>query len=372
MTRHALEALSDAVLHIAAHRSVDSVLQELVEAARDLVDATYAAVGVPDDEGGFGLFLTSGISDAQIEAIGPLPRTHGMLAAVLEGTETLRTGDLQSDPRFEGWPAAHPDMRSLLGVPIVSKGETIGAFYLTDKRGASGFTEGDQDLIERFAAHAAVALENAHLIERSRELSVVEERNRLALELHDSVTHSLFSLTMLLEAATRLVESQPDRAKAELERTQLLAQAALAQLRSLVFELRPADLSSDGLVQTLRKHVDIVRRVHGANVELDVGGERRLDAPMELAIFRIVQEALNNALKHAGEGRIVVGIDMTNGLVRATVADSGKGFEPKDPGIRSRRLGLTSMEERASEIGGTLRIDSAPGRGTEVSLEVRA
>ena len=151
---------------------------------------------------------------------------------------------------------------------------------------------------------------------------------------------------------------------------QRLAAEALAEMRALVFELRPAELGADGLVTTLRKHIEIVRRVYGANVEFDVTGERLLEAPVELGLFRIVQEALNNALKHAGPGRIVVSLDLGDGVVRASVSDSGKGFEPSEAGVRSKHLGLTSMEERAAEIGGSLRITSVPARGTEVCVEV--
>lgn len=365
-----LEALSDAVLAITSEQSVDSILQKLVHAAHDLVGARYAALGVPDDGGGFALFITAGMNDAQIEAIGPLPRSHGMLDAVLQSAASMRLPDLQDDPRFEGWPTAHPDMRPLLGVPIVSKGTTIGAFYLTNKKEAHEFTEDDQRLIERFAAHAAVAIENARLLEESRELSIVEERNRLARDLHDSVTQTLFSLNLTAEAAVQLVDRDPGKAKQQVEKVQELARDALSEMRSLVFELRPADLGADGLVPTLRKHLDIVRRVYGTDVNLDVTGERRLDGPLELALFRIVQEALNNALKHSNAGRLGVEIAMDDGVIRAAVIDDGVGFEAKRLNVRTKHLGLTSMEERAHTLGGSLRIDSAPGQGTKVSAEV--
>jgi signal transduction histidine kinase len=370
--RAALKALSDAVLEIAAEQRVRPVLRKLVDSARELVGARYAAIGVPDGEGGFAMFLWSGMTDAQVEAIGPLPRTHGMLDAVLAASESIRYADLQEDPRFEGWPVAHPDMHSMLGVPIVAKGTTIGAFYLTNKVGRPEFTEADKALIERFAAHAAVAIENAQLLERSRGLSVIEERNRLARDLHDSVQQTLFSLTLITEAATKLTDTDVARAKEQLAKIEQLARSALEEMRALVFELRPADLAADGLVSTLRKHIDVIRRTHDTVIDLDVVGERRLDEAAEIALFRIVQEALNNALKHAGPGRITVSMDMGDGLVRATVSDTGVGFEPEGTGVRTKHLGLTSMEERAQEVGADLRITSAPGRGTEVRVELPA
>src|SRR6476469_10507108 len=139
----ALRAISDAVLTIAAERRVDAVLQKLADAARSLVAARYAAIGIPDGDGGFATFITSGMSDAQYEALGELPRTHGMLGAMLETADPYRTTNIQQDPRFEGWPTAHPNMRSFLGVPVVARGEVIGAFYLTEKKGerSAEFTE---------------------------------------------------------------------------------------------------------------------------------------------------------------------------------------------------------------------------------------
>src|SRR3954468_8224576 len=125
------EALSDAVLAIAAEHAVEPVLQRLVDSARELAGARYAAIGVPDGEGGFAKFITSGMTDAQVEAIGPLPRTHGLLGAMRGSPPPYRAPNIQADPRFEGWPSAHPSMRSFLGVPILSHGEVVGAFYLT-------------------------------------------------------------------------------------------------------------------------------------------------------------------------------------------------------------------------------------------------
>ena len=188
-----LRAMNDAVLAIAAEATIEPMLQRLAHAARGLVDAEYAAIGVPDGEGGFAQFITSGMSDELIAAMGPLPRQHGLLGAMLTSPVPYPTSDVRRDPRFRGWwPSAHPQMRSFLGVPIVAASGIVGAIYLTDKVGAEEFDEADQELIEMLAVHAALAIEKANLYERSRELSIVEERNRLARELHDSVTQKLF------------------------------------------------------------------------------------------------------------------------------------------------------------------------------------
>jgi signal transduction histidine kinase len=365
----ALRAMNDAVLAIAAEETIEPMLQRLVNSARELVDARYAAIGVPDGEGAFAQFITSGMSDELIAAMGPLPRTHGLLGAMLTSPVPYRTGDIRRDPRFRGWwPAAHPQMRSFLGVPIVARSGIVGALYLTDKIGADEFDHADQQLVEMLAVHAALAIEKTSLYERSRELSIVEERNRLARELHDSVTQKLFGLALTAEAAATIIDRDPQAAKGQLQRLQQLTREAMEELRSLIFELRPPAVESDGLATALRKHVDVLQRVHGHEVHLRVETDAEPDGAGE--VMRIAQEALQNALRHAHASRVDVRLEAHDGHVRLTVADDGVGFDPAEPGLRSRRLGLTSMEERARALGGTLTIQSRPGAGTTVALEV--
>jgi signal transduction histidine kinase len=262
-------------------------------------------------------------------------------------------------------------MRSFLGVPIVAKGDVIGAFYLTDKKGGRHalFTESDEQLIELLAAHAAVAIENARLYELSRELTIVEERNRLARELHDAVSQSLFSVALTAEAAAQLVDSDPERAREQLGIVRDLTRTAMDEMRSLIFELRPAELGADGLVATLRKHVHVLRRVYGKEIELEVAGERPLRPEVEKEVFRIAQEALANALKHARPRRVDVRLQLPDGRLRLAVVDDGVGFDPASP-RSEKRLGLYSMRERAEAIGGELVVSSRPGSGTTVTLEV--
>lgn len=365
-----LRAMSDAVLAMTAAHQVERVLQLLAESARTLAGARYSAIGIPDGEGGFAAFIHTGMSDELVARIGPLPRTHGLLAAMLEEREPYRTTDIRKDPRFEWWPDAHPRMKSFLGVPVISHGEVIAAFYLTDKKGAEEFTRADQSTIEMLAAHAAIAIENARLYERSRELTVTEERNRLARELHDSVIQMLFSISLTAEAVTGLIERDPDAAKAQAETLRDLAREASQEMRSLIFELRPAELEADGLVPTLRKHIDVVRRISHKRIELSEDGYERQPLPLEKELFRIIQEALNNAVKHSEAERIAVSLASKNGSVAIAIEDDGVGFDPSDPLIRTRRLGMTSMEERAEALGGEMRITSKRGKGTRVRVKV--
>jgi signal transduction histidine kinase len=362
------EALSDAVLAIAAEHAVEPVLQKLVHAARELAGARYAAIGVPDGDGGFAQFITSGMDDDLIARLGPLPRTHGLLGAMLEDDAApLRTTDIRRDPRFRGWwPPAHPSMSSFLGVPIVARGHVAGAFYLTGKDGADAFSDDDQALIETFAAHAALAIENARLHERSRELSIVEERNRLARELHDAVTQKLFGVVLAAESGSALLPRDREAAGAQLALVRELAGEAMDELRSVIVHLRPPALQDEGLAVALGKHVDVLRRAHRRTISLDVAGE--CAARLETDVFRIAQEALHNALRHAHAEHIAVAVRCDGAGVNLTVTDDGVGFDAA--AVRSRRLGLTTMAERARAIGGTLAIDSRRGAGTTVRLVV--
>jgi signal transduction histidine kinase len=372
-TERAFDALSEAVLAVSGGElAVDPVLQRLAQAAQRLVGARYAAIGVPDGEGGFTKFIAEGMTQAQWDALGEVPRTHGLLGAMLETSEPFRTDDIQADPRFEGWPDEHPNMRSFLGVPIVSHGETVGAFYLTEKKGQRHglFTAEDERLIITLAAHAALALERAELYERSRELSTIEERKRLARELHDSVTQTLFSITLTAEAAAALVDGNPSRARGELERLQELAQGAMTEMRSIVFELRPAELETEGLAETLRKHVEVLRRLHACEIEVRVEGEPDPSPAVEKALLRIGQEALANAVRHSGAQHVTVQLSSGAAGLALTVADDGDGFDPEEALARSRRLGLTSMRERAEALGGSFDIRSEPGAGTTIAVEV--
>jgi signal transduction histidine kinase len=368
----ALRAVSDAVLAVAAERSVDEVLQRLVDSARELAGARYAALGIPDGAGGFRRFLVAGMSDELIAAMGPLPRTHGMLGAMLTAEGAYLTDDIHRDVRFRGWwPKDHPDMRSFLGVPIVARDEVIGAFYLTEKEDSKCFDDADRELIELLAAHAAIAITNARLYERSRELSILSERNRLALELHDAVTQKLFSLNLAAESAATLLARDADAARLQLERVRSLSREALDELRSLILGLRPADLEHDGLEGALRKEVAMVSRVHGIEVKLSARSVPEPDAPRDAQVLRIANEAVHNAVRHAAAHH--VSVDLRGGgdaLLALEVADDGHGFDPGDPELRSRHLGLTSMEERAAELGGHLQISSSPGGGTTVRLEL--
>lgn len=384
--RSGLAAVSSALLAMSRHLEVRDVLKTIVASARELLDAQYAALGVPDDHGGFAQFVVDGVSDAQWKAIGPLPRQHGILAAMLHEATPERLADVRKDPRFEGWPSAHPDMVDFLGLPIRDGDEVIGALFLANKlrpvgghpshppcpkpEGGCGFTEEDEELLSILAQHAAIALTNARLYERSRELTIAEERSRLAHELHDAVSQKLFSLRLTAQAAAALVDRDPSRAKDEMQQVATLAAEATDELRAAVVELRPAALDEDGLTATLRTHVQVLDRAHTARVTFAARSFRALPAAQEEAMLRVAQEALHNALRHSGAARVDVTVDRRGGGAVLRVTDDGSGFDPQSIRRAGRHLGLVSMRDRTSGVGGTLTVESAPGKGTTIEMEV--
>ncbi|MEV0322120.1 GAF domain-containing sensor histidine kinase [Streptomyces sp. NPDC050658] len=373
--RSGLNAVSAALLAMSRQLEVRDVLKTIVASARELLDAEYAALGVPDDHGGFAQFVVDGVSEEQWRAIGPLPRQHGILASMLHKAEPERLADVRKDPRFEGWPSAHPDMSDFLGLPIRSGDETLGALFLANKQcpkpeGGCGFTADDEELLSILAQHAAIALTNARLYERSRELTIAEERSRLAHELHDAVSQKLFSLRLTAQAAAALVDRDPSRAKGELQQVAVLAAEAADELRAAVVELRPAALDEDGLVATLRTHTQVLDRAHSAEVTFESCGVRALPAAQEEAMLRVAQEALHNALRHSGAERVSVALERhgTGAVLRVT--DDGSGFDPRAIRRAGRHLGLVSMRDRAGGVGGRLTVESEPGKGTTIEMEV--
>ena len=368
-----LYQVSQAVLSVTRQMSVRDVLQVIVRSARSLVGARYAALGVPDEGDSFAEFVVDGISPAEQRAIGPLPRRHGMLGVLLDEGKPERLADIRADPRFEGWPAAHPRMSHFLGVPVRDGDQILGIIFAANKTSAAaaghGFTDRDEEILSLFAAHAAIALTNARLYERSRELSVMQERSRLARELHDAVTQKLFGIRAHARAAAVLADRtplDPERVKAEIEAVGTLGKQAHAELRAVIDGLAPPDLEAAGLADSLRRYAVLAGRAYGIPVTFTAAEVPALGVRTETALYRVAQEALHNALRHSGAGRVSVRLSRTPRRVAVEVRDDGHGFAAEAP---SGGVGLASMRQRASSVGGALTIRSGR-RGTVVRMAV--
>jgi signal transduction histidine kinase len=376
-----LYRVSQGVLSVARQLDVRDVLQVIVRSARSLVGARYAALGVPDASGSFAEFVVDGVSDRQWRAIGPLPRQHGMLGVLLREAQPERLGDIRADPRFEGgWPSAHPELSGFLGVPVKDGGEVLAIIFAANKvvpgAGPGGvgteFTARDQELLSLFAAHAAIALTNARLSERSRVRSVLEERAGLARDLHDAVSQKLFSLRARARAAAVLADRDPARAAAEMEAVAQLGAEAHAELRAVIDGLAPPELGEAGLAESLRRYAVLAGRAHGVTVRFCAADLPVLEEQQEAALYRVAQEALHNALRHSGAHQVTMTLARSPRRVILEVTDDGRGFASGAsgaPGIPGG-LGLASMRGRAEAAGGTLTIRSAPGAGTTVRLAV--
>jgi signal transduction histidine kinase len=359
--------VSKVVLAVASQLSVRDVLQMIVRSARSLASARYAALGVPGEAGTFAEFVVDGLTAREQAAIGPLPRQHGMLAVMLREGKPLRLADIRQDARFWGWPAAHPELTDVLGVPITEGEQVLGFIFAACKTEPGGFTERDERLVSLFAAHAAIALTNARLYERGRELSVLQERSRLARDLHDAVSQKLFSVRAKARAAAVLVRRDPDRAVEEIGSVADLAGQAQAELRAVIDGLAPPELAAGGLAGSVRGYAVMAGRTYGANIQVQAGELPALDPPRETVIYRVAQEAIGNALRHSGGQGVTVTLAGRQGRVVLEVRDDGNGF---DLSTTQSGLGLASMRERAASAGGRLTVTSSPGTGTVVRLSV--
>ncbi len=395
--QQALEALNRAALAIAAEVSLEKVLQQITDSARELVEARYAALGVPDSEGGLEKFVTSGLSAQQAKAIPNLPQGSGLLGAIMREQRTIRLPRISEDPRSVGFPPMHPPMVSFLGVPIIAGTEVLGNLYLTDKidtqdgrsweqtqawertqawepaqawERAVEFTAADQRLAEMFAAHAAVAIQNARLYEQVGRLAIIEERSRIGMDLHDGVIQSIYAVGLTLESARLLLPAEPAEANDILLQAIANLNDAIRDIRNFILDLRPQRFSGD-LNQALGRLI----REFQANAMIPVKFLAQPDSlsslpmPTSRTIFLTTQEALANVARHARATEVTVEILHEVEKVVLCVDDNGIGFNLK---IQAQSVGhgLANMRARAEELNGACMIQSTPGQGTQICLQL--
>jgi signal transduction histidine kinase len=368
--RAAVEALSDAVGAVAGVLEVESVLQLIVDRVRALVGARYAALGIlADDRRHIERFVTSGITDEQRRRLGAPPQGHGLLGLIIMEGRSLRIPDIAAHPASYGFPAHHPPMTSLLGVPVRLKNRTIGNLYLTDKIATDEFSVDDQRLVELFALHAAIAMENARLHEAVQHLAVIDERERIGKDRHDGIIQTLYAISLSLEDVPELMFADPGEATARVDRGIDTLNGAIADLRHFVVGLRPelVDMTDfSGLLAALGEQV---RQNQVVDVQLDLPNERlEMSAHARGELLQIAREALSNIARHAHATTARVSVRRDAGTLRLEITDDGTGFDTA-AGAPGGHLGLANMRDRASRLGGSLAVESGHD-GTTIIVHV--
>lgn len=365
-------ALDAAVRGIAGLTSVDDALQIIVDRVRPLVGAHYAALGIVDPSGRIERFITSGIDTATRRRIGDLPEGHGLLGLIIRENRSFRIADMNTDPRRYGFPPNHPPMTSFLGVPITVKGNSLGRLYLTDKIGADEFSEEDQALVETFALHAGIAMENARLHEQLRRLAVVDERDRISKDLHDGIIQNMYAVSLSLEDVPELMDDDRAEATARVERAIDSIHLSIQDIRNFIFGLRSELLEGASLVGGLAALVEEHRHNTMIDLELHIS-DAVAEPPPEVAgqLLAIVSESLANVVRHSRASRASVDLVESgdDGAWELKIEDNGIGFDPATIAPFGHR-GLANTRERAILLGGTVTIDSRPGSGTRVVVRV--
>jgi signal transduction histidine kinase len=367
----ALYALDRATRAIAGELDVDRVLQLIVDGVRDLVGARYAALGTIDARGRIDVFITSGISDELRRRIGPLPQGHGLLGTIIREGATLRIPDIARHPDSYGFPPEHPPMHSLLGVPVRVAGRPVGNFYLTEKAGATEFTAADQELVEMFALHAGIAIQNARLHQDVQQLAIVDERLRISRDLHDGIIQSIYAVSLSLEDVPELIEENEAEAVSRVDRAVDRLHTTIGDIRTLIVGLGPE--SGDGLQLALESMARELLAGSDIDFSLDLSGAPEVDGrlPPEAGheLVQIAREAVSNVARHSHAGRAALSLRVQADTAILSVEDDGVGF---DPGQRlgSSHFGLANLRDRAAAVAGTLTIESEQGKGSRIIVRL--
>ena len=366
-----LRALNQAGLALSAELDTETLLHKIAELARVVGDARYAALGTFDEQGVVTRFYTAGISDEARALIGHLPVGKGILGLLPREGRPIRLRDLHEHPASVGFPANHPPMKSFLGAPIRWRGESVGNLYLTEKQGASEFTIEDEEALLALAAQAAIAIENARLYAQTNQMSVLEERHRIGMDLHDGAIQSLYGLGLLIEDAASQIATAPGEAKTQLGRAVDRLNAAIADLRNYVLGLRPIR----GSDRPLRESLPTLATQIGTNaflridVAVDPAAEASLDQSAREAVFYVAADALGNVARHARARHAGLSLRLDEDMVVLEVVDDGVGY---DTASAVSGFGLRNMRERAFQAGARLDVTSSPGAGTRLRMSVPA
>ena len=363
-----LRQLLDAVITVGSDLDLETVLGHIVESAVSLVDARYGALGVLDESGtALAQFLTVGLDAPTYAAIGPLPKGHGILGLLIRDPKPIRLPDLAEHPDSYGFPPHHPPMKSFLGVPVRVRDQVFGNLYLTDKTTGEVFTDIDEELVVGLAAAAGVAIENARLHIRVRELALLEDRERIARDLHDTVIQRLFATGLRLQGAARLAQ-RPEVAERITQAVDDL-DVTVKHIRTAIFGLEASPRAAGGLRARV---LSLAAEAGGAlGFEPHVVFEGPVDAvddEVATEVLAVLREALANAARHAEATAVDVELTADADVV-LRVADDGKG---RGAQRRAGGKGLANMETRASRLGGSLQATTGLTGGTVIDWRVPA
>ncbi len=363
----ALKAVDEAARAIAGLLNIEDALQLIVERVRSLVGARYAALGIVGADDRIERFITSGITPHERAAIGPLPRGRGLLGLIIREARSYRITNIAAHPDSSGFPAKHPPMTSFLGVPVTSQGRSVGNFYLTDKAGATEFTPADQRLVELFALHAGIAIDNARLHQQAANYAIVEERDRIGRDLHDGIIQSLYAVSLSLEDVPEMMASSPGEAEGRVDAAIDSLQVSIRELRNFIYGLRPETFDGADVRAGIVALGEQFRYNTLVEIEIDVDAEAGRDLSPEhgAELLQLVRESLSNAARHARARHLLVTFRREEDGTTLVVADDGVGFDALSP-VAAGHQGLANMRARAEAIGATMRVESAKGEGTRI------
>ncbi len=362
-TLRRLEALYQADEKLHASLELDQVLQALVDVCVDLLGADKSCILIWDEthqrlitraQRGF----TSQFVQVMNEYSG-----HGLIAHAARSGETVVVQDTYQDDRVARAITDLEGIRAFMHIPIRLNGEVFGVFSI-DNLHPNTLGHEEQRVYTSLARRAAIAIRNARLYAQAQGKAALEERQKLARNLHDSVSQAIYGIVLGVRTAKTQLARNPEQAPAALDFVMNLAEAAIAEMRALIFELRPESLEQEGLVAALSKQVAAARARHGLRLEVELCSEPALSLEAKEALYRVAQEALNNIARHARANRVHLCLQQKNGTAQLEIRDDGIGFDPQReyPG----HLGLVSMRERIERLGGRFWIESSPGAGTTV------
>ena len=367
-----LRALDQAVRGISGVLEVDRVLQTIVDRVRDLAQAQYAALGIVDAQGAIERFITSGISDEDRARIGDLPHGRGLLGLIIRENRTYRIPDIGAHPERYGFPPNHPEMQSFLGMPITIGDATVGRLYLTNKLGAVEFSEDDQALVEMFALHAGIAIQNARLHDQVGRLAIVDERDRISRDLHDSVIQAIYAQTLALDDVPELISDAPAEAARRVDEAIDALHAVIRDIRNFIFGLRPALVESGSLADGLGHLANELRRNGGIDVSISVPDETEIDGlaiEVVAELLAVTREALSNIARHAAATHASVDLDATPGELHLELTDNGRGFDANIAAADGHH-GLANMRARIEALAGRFEVMSRPETGTRVIISL--